>query len=755
MRTRPADGEVSAHLRLAAPPDTGCVGFGLREGLAATLVILASGFMSQGLSFSNLAFSLFWPPAGIAFALCWRYGARALPAVALGIAVPTFVLYPGWGSTLVVLGESLGPWAGVLLLRRLAPSPAEQSRLRWQIGFYVSGIAVACPIAALLGSLGAVAGHRFAWPAVPGVFLAYTMVEAIGLVLFAPPVIEWLAEARAGAQETRADAPRRAPWIYLIPLGIESARWLLHGTAGGRFADLLIYGYFPLVAWCSLTEPSQRTNRLLLWVAVATLSSEALRLRADGAPIANFDLFRIALVTLILSTMGQVLAALASERRAAFAAVARQRDLDPLTGLLNETSFARALDDMPRPFHLSLLAFDNWPQFEILAGIGAGTDLQREVASLLREVPGLSVIARLQPGTFAACLPAAAAWPEPLGTLLERRWSSGQVDMRLISVALEVPAAEAGAANELLLGVRTVLNETLFSGDKQPALRTWSPTLVAGRRSYERLVEVIKHQVRTGQVRLFAQPIVKVTSAALPSLEILVRIPDDRGEPLAPADVARVLSQDIVSTELDRVIIRATFDWFAGRPGELAAVERIAINLTGASLSSPTLFDWIEACRRDCGLAATHFTFELTESQAILNMDAARSLVRRLREAGYGVALDDFGTGLATFDYLKRFTVDYLKIDGSFIRNLAASPVDREIVSGIVRLARVMGIGTVAEYAADDAIARAAVGAGVDALQGYAIQPPLPLEDALRWCRSADAARWDAWTDPVLKEVVG
>ena len=125
-------------------------------------------------------------------------------------------------------------------------------------------------------------------------------------------------------------------------------------------------------------------------------------------------------------------------------------------------------------------------------------------------------------------------------------------------------------------------------------------------------------------------------------------------------------------------------------------------------------------------------------------MDAASDLVQGLRAAGYSVALDDFGTGLATFDYLKRFTVDYLKIDGSFIRNLAGNPIDQEIVSGIVRLARLMQVGTVAEYVSDLAIGRAAVSAGVEALQGYAISAPLPLAEALRWCRTPEALAWGA-----------
>jgi EAL domain-containing protein (putative c-di-GMP-specific phosphodiesterase class I)/integral membrane sensor domain MASE1 len=726
-----------------------------REYAFATATLLVSACISQGLSFSDLAFSLFWPPAGIAFALCWRYGAHALPMIVFGILVPTFLLYPGWGSGLVVLGEAAGPFVGAIVLNRLSPPPTTGRPLQWQISFYVCGLLIACPIAAVFGSLGAVVDHRFPWSDLLRVVSGYVVVEAIGLVLFGPLLIDGFESSSNGGRRDGDGHQLRASWVFLAPPGIEVARWFLHSLAGGAYGDLLIYGYFPLVAWSALTSSTRRCGVLLIWITVVTLSSEAFRLHSSGATAADFSVFRIALVSLILATMGQVLGALASERRAAFADVARQRDLDPLTGLLNETSFARALERLPRPFAVSVLAFDNWSEFELLAGIGAGADLQREVAELLRAAPHLAAVARIQPGVFAALSTGDADWPPSLAPLLERRWSNEQVDMRLIGVAIGLQDPDDTSPSELLLGARTLLNEALLSRDYGPIAREWHPSLMSERRSYERLVEVIKHQVRGGQLRLFAQPIVQIRSSQLPSLEILVRIPDEHGAILSSAAVAHVLSHNLVSAELDRAVVRGTFAWFAAHPDALRSVARVAINLTGASLSSPSLFDWIEESRTAAGLSAQKFSFEVTESQAILNMDCALSLVRRLRDAGYGVALDDFGTGLATFDYLKRFTVDYLKIDGSFVRNLARSPVDREIVTGIVRLARLMGIGTVAEYVADPDIAEAAMIAGVDALQGYVIQPPIPLADAIDWCSSAGSNAWSDATDRTVKSLAG
>ena len=712
----------------------------LRTGFFAALIMMASGLASLALSFSGLSFSLFWPPAGIAFALIWRYGPAVLPSIALGIAIPTFIMVPGWGAVFSVIGETIGPWAGVSLLKAVGGrARMHDAPLRWQLSFYACGVWVACPIAAFLGSVGALMEHRFTVGIAPGVFLAYIMVEAIGLVLFAPPLMEWFDRSATSAT---ADSKPARPWVLLVPLLIESLRVFLFTKQSQDYADLLIYCYFPLVAWCALTAKPQRTNALLLVIAIAVLSDQAWRVNSSAVPSAAFELFRFALVTFILTIMGQLLAALASERRLAFLELARQLELDPLTGLLNERSFSRALGPMPRPGKVVLLSFDNWPEFEILAGIGASYDLQREVSDILRAAPELTSLARLQAGTFACLLHDDVAWPGPLTPILNRRWDRGGIQMRMLCSALTV--SDSGAINEgdLLLGARTVLNQALASAEESPLLRQWSPTLVAERRAYEVLVDIIKHRIRTGRFHLYAQPITQARKDGKPSLEILVRIEGEDGNILPSADVVRVLSQSTVSTELDRAVIKATFDWFGLHREYLDSVGRVAINLTGASLSAPTLFDWIENCRDDAGLSADAFAFEITESQAILNVEAARTFVQRLRTAGYRIALDDFGTGLATFDYLKRFPVDTIKIDGSFIRNLVDSPIDREIVNGIVRLARVMNIGTVAEYVADAAIARAAVYAGVDALQGYGIQCPLPLVNALEWCREQESLEY-------------
>lgn len=133
------------------------------------------------------------------------------------------------------------------------------------------------------------------------------------------------------------------------------------------------------------------------------------------------------------------------------------------------------------------------------------------------------------------------------------------------------------------------------------------------------------------------------------------------------------------------------------------------------------LAPWIRQQVALHGIPAQKLCFEITESQAIVSREVAGRLIASLREMGASVSLDDFGTGLATFDYLKRFSFDYLKIDGGFVKQLSASPIDQAVVQSIVTVARSMGLLTIAEFVENDRIRQV--------LEGYGVGRPMPLAD--------------------------
>jgi len=162
---------------------------------------------------------------------------------------------------------------------------------------------------------------------------------------------------------------------------------------------------------------------------------------------------------------------------------------------------------------------------------------------------------------------------------------------------------------------------------------------------------------------------------------------------------------------------------------ELAALPNLhlAINLSATSLDDPTFIPFLEELLDSTSVAPERLTFEITETTVVNQLSSASELLARIRQKGSKVALDDFGSGFSSFNYLKHFQVDFIKIDGSFVRNLLNSSVDRTIVESISGVAHRLGVKTVAEYVEDIAMIPVLEEAGVDFVQGYAIGRPQPL----------------------------
>jgi EAL domain-containing protein (putative c-di-GMP-specific phosphodiesterase class I) len=251
----------------------------------------------------------------------------------------------------------------------------------------------------------------------------------------------------------------------------------------------------------------------------------------------------------------------------------------------------------------------------------------------------------------------------------------------------------------------------------------------------------LRAQLMAGDVLLFAQPIVanaegadgagraSASHAARPlrKVEVLVRLRGPGGEVLSPAQFLPVAMRHNLMPLLDQVVIEQTLAWFSRNPQALAQLGLCCINLSGPVVGDSETAQRIVGLLQQHGLSAHQFLFEVTESQAIANPAQARDTVAALRSAGCRIAIDDFGTGQATYDYLKRYPVDFIKIDGSFVQALADDPVDRVIVESMVRVARQLGVGTVAEFVSSAELQGLVASLGVDESQGYALGAPQPL----------------------------
>jgi EAL domain-containing protein (putative c-di-GMP-specific phosphodiesterase class I) len=213
-------------------------------------------------------------------------------------------------------------------------------------------------------------------------------------------------------------------------------------------------------------------------------------------------------------------------------------------------------------------------------------------------------------------------------------------------------------------------------------------------------------------------------------LEVLLRMLDEQGALVPPGSFIPSAERYNLMPTIDRWVIANLFSRFH----QLAEKDNllVAINLSGASLSDEGIYQFIIGQFAEHRIPYESICFEITETAAIANITKARHFIDKLRALGCKFALDDFGSGLSSFAYLKNLTIDFLKIDGSFVCDIDEDEIDYAMVDAINRIGRVMCIRTIAEYVENAAIRRHLQELGVDLVQGYAVHKPEPLSRLLR-----------------------
>lgn len=227
---------------------------------------------------------------------------------------------------------------------------------------------------------------------------------------------------------------------------------------------------------------------------------------------------------------------------------------------------------------------------------------------------------------------------------------------------------------------------------------------------------------------LYGQPIVPLQGRGARHIEVLVRMRGEDGAIIPPGSFVPAAERYSMMRDLDRwVVQRAVRLLRACGDDDLV----LAVNLSAQTLSDDDFLGFILAELDDAELPPHRLCLEITETAAIRNLSRSRVLIQQLKERGVSFALDDFGSGLSSFGYLKNLPVDYLKIDGSFVRNIAEDPLDRAFVKAIGDLGHLMGVLTVAEYVESEAVELIVREIGIDFGQGYGIARPMPLEELL------------------------
>lgn len=228
---------------------------------------------------------------------------------------------------------------------------------------------------------------------------------------------------------------------------------------------------------------------------------------------------------------------------------------------------------------------------------------------------------------------------------------------------------------------------------------------------------------------IYIQPIVSLKEQDIPLIhyELLIRMCDKAGKIALPGTFLPALERFSMSSVLDQWVIHKAFRMIADEPEFLATIQFFSINLSGQSLVNHELRDYILSELEETGIPAEKVCFEITETSAISNLAVAFEFMLVLKEKGCRFALDDFGSGFSSLLYLKNLPVDYLKIDGSFIKNMTRESIDYAMVKSINEMSQAIGMETVAEFAENDEILQLLKDIGIDYAQGYSVGKPLSL----------------------------
>ncbi|MDJ0739690.1 MAG: EAL domain-containing protein [Gammaproteobacteria bacterium] len=426
-----------------------------------------------------------------------------------------------------------------------------------------------------------------------------------------------------------------------------------------------------------------------------------------------------------------------------------QANFDMMTGLENARSFEWAVGQSLGRSHsrglkhaLLHVDIDRTNVVNDISGRDAGDAVIRRVAEILgNAVRAQDTVARLGSDEFGVLLETCSLDAAArLATKICRRVESENFNWKgtihplsvCIGVAPVTAASESVAA--VLSAAEVARQAAQERGRNRVQVYELNDADLLRRRGEFRWVGRIQAALREDRFTLFAQPIVPVfTGRGVPHYEVLLRMRGEKGELITPNRFIPAAEHYHLMAEIDRWVVRAAVDALLSLSNDRQPLPEIySVNLSGQSLADESVLDTVHHELERLGPLVENLVFEITESAVIANMDEALAFIAFAKGYGVKFALDDFGSGLSSFAYLKRFDVDYLKIDGSFVRQVHEDPVSEAMVAAINRVGQVMGLATIAEFVENDAIVRKLKQIGVNYAQGYHFGKPLPLAEVIR-----------------------
>lgn len=540
----------------------------------------------------------------------------------------------------------------------------------------------------------------------------------------------------------RADAEGRVQ--YLNPVAQELTGWPTAEAMGKPLETV-----FKIINERSRRPAPNPVRRCLAEGQVVGLANHSLLIDRSGHEVAVEDS-----AAPIINRRGQVIGVVlvfrdVSEQRRAAAEIAYQAHHDLLTGLYNRHAFeqrvADILADRRGKGKRHCMLYLDLDQFKVVNDTGghqAGDILLRQLASLmLQSLRETDMLARLGGDEFGVLLmdcplKDAVGFAEQLVARMQDvhfPWED-----KVFNVGVSIGVVMIDDDTHTLSEVLSAADEACYAakdrGSNQVYVYHQRDEAIRHRQEEMHWVTRLGEAMEAGRLELYYQQI-HSTAADRPALprhyEVLLRLRDEENRLILPGSFIPAAERYGLIGKLDRWVVEQVFAELAKhyKPGEQLD-DLVDVNISGLTISDPKFLSFTQEKLAQYALPASLICFELTETAAVTNLAQTRNFITAVHKLGCAVSLDDFGRGFSSFAYLKDLTVDYLKIDGSFIKGLESHLVHCAIVQAIYGVANVMGIKTIAEYVESMATLAKLREIGVEYAQGFALHEPAPWERA-------------------------
>ena len=424
--------------------------------------------------------------------------------------------------------------------------------------------------------------------------------------------------------------------------------------------------------------------------------------------------------------------------------LAYQASHDPLTGLINRHEFEcrveRAIQNAKVQATTHTLLYLDLDQFKIVndtCGHAAGDELLQQLSQLLLgSVRHRDTLSRLGGDEFGMLfencpLDKAVEIANSLLTSIQEfnfTWgeSSFTLGISIGVVPIDHSTSDIASAMSAADSACYIAKE---AGRNQLQIAHMGDRRLQQRHGEMQWASRLTRALEKDQFTLYFQPIIPCANKSrhYTYLEILLRLIDDDGTVIAPGAFLYAAEKYNMVSSIDRWVIEHSMAWLAETEKSDGRPITISINISGQTIGSPDMLKFIIDKMEETGAPAGQIIFEVTETAAIANITSATSFMLTLRGCGFRFSLDDFGSGLSSFTYLKKLPVDFLKIDGAFVRDILSDPVDYAMVRSINELGQLLGKETIAEFVETTGLADELERMGVNYVQGYAFAKPRPL----------------------------